>query len=332
MDDIIKIITEKIPDNFSGIITLDIENKSVISEARGLRDINNNLKNSIDTKFAIASGTKFFTALGIGKLIDSGKLTLDSKVWDILEDSPSYIGTTATIKDLLSHTSGMYDYLDEETMDDDDFEVDIPWYKLINPTDYLPLFNGKKPKFNPGEKSSYSNGGYVLLGVIIEKVTGLLFRDFITENILTPCDMKDSGYFFFHDLPKNTAIGYKNENDKLVANYYSIPIVGGGDGGIYTTAGDLAKLWLNFVQNRILSFELTKTFITPISKVSDSDYGLGLYLSGNEDDRDLYLYGCDPGVGFHSRYNIKTSRLINIISNKTWGLDELNDAFWKSDL
>lgn len=216
--------------------------------------------------------------------------------------------------------------------DDEEFDFDIPLYKLINPTDYLPLFEGQKPKFSPGEKTSYSNGGFVLLGAIIEKVTGEHYRDFITENILIPCNMTDSGFYFMNDLPVNSAIGYKEENDKLIANYFSIPIVGGADGGIFSTSHDMVKLWNNFADYKILSEELTNIYMTPASKLWESDYGLGVYLSGDEKNRELFLYGCDPGVGFHSRFNIKTRRVINILSNRTWGIEDISNAFWDSDL
>lgn len=329
MKDIVNNVKNSITKEFSGVVTLDIGSDSIIAESSGLRDINNGLKNNINTKFGIASGTKFFTALGIGILIDRGLLTLDSRVWDIIGGSPSYISSEATIKDLLTHTSGIYDYLDEEEMDDDeDFDLGVPLYKLINPTDYLPLFEGNRPKFKPGERCSYSNGGYVLLGAVIEKVSGILFRDFIMKNVIIPSDMKETGFFFLNDLPSNSAIGYKSEGDKLVANYYSIPIVGGADGGIFSTAGDIKKLWTSFAEYRILSKELTELFITPYSKVGEADYGLGLYIS----DDDLFLYGCDPGVGFHSRFNIKSFRVISILSNRTYGLEGLDEVFWNSDI
>lgn len=332
MNDLKQTIKKEISKGFSGIVTLDISHKNIISEIGGLRDISNNLPVNLETKFGIASGTKIFTALGIGVLIDKGKLKLESKVWDIFGKELSYIGKEATIKDLLCHKSGIYDYLDEELMDDedydDDFNLDIPLYKLLTPTDYLPLFNDKKPKFEPGERCSYSNGGYVLLGVIIELLSGELYRDFITNNILKKCNMKSSGFFFFNNLPENTAVGYKEEKKKLVANYYSIPIVGGADGGMYTTVHDLKKFWDSLVRYKILSKALTELFLTPTSKIEESDYGLGMYISGEGDEKDLYLYGCDPGVGFHSRYKIKNARLINIISNKTWGIEEISNGFW----
>lgn len=333
MTDLIKEIDQIVPIDFSGVISVSNNSGKVYSKCQGLRDLPNKLEINMKTKFGIASGTKLITALGIGKLIDRGLLQLDTIIWDIFNKPLSYIEKTATIEDLLSHTSGIYEYLDEELMDeDDDFELDIPLYKLINPTDYLPLFENHKPKYSPREKCSYSNGGYVLLAAIIEKVTGQLFREFITEEILKPCNMNDTGYYFLNDLPENTAIGYKDDNGKLVANFFSIPIVGGGDGGIFITCSDLIKLWSNFVNFKILSEELTQLYMTPVSKVGSTDYGLGLYISGEEENREIFLYGCDPGVGFHSRYNIKTSRLITIISNRTWGIEEVNNYFWENSI
>lgn len=320
--------------DFSGVVSFVKDGKREIFTAKGYRDLNNRILNTTETKFGIASGTKIFTALGIGILIDRGIISLDSRVWDILGDTPSYIGKDATIKQLLNHTSGIYDYLDEDEMEDDDedFDLGIPLNKLLTPTDFLPLFQGQKPKFNPGERCSYSNGGYVLLGVIIEKVTGEFFRDFIKREVLDKAGMDDSGFFFLHDLPENSAIGYKEEDGKLVANYYSIPIVGGADGGVFTTLEDMAKLWSSFISFKILSKELTEDFMTPSSKVGESDYGFGMYISDYGDSKDLYLYGCDPGVGFHSRFNTKSGRLLNIISNRTWGIEELNSEFWSSGL
>lgn len=328
-----KEIEKIVPENFSGVITVSINDEIIYSKTQGYRDITNQLVINTDTKFGIASGTKLLTALGIGKLIDCGKLNLNTKVWNIFNRPLLYIDKNATIEHLLAHRSGIYDYLDEELIDeDDDIELDIPLYKLITPTDFLPLFEDHTPKFTPEEKTSYSNGGYVLLGAIIEEVTGKIFREYIRDEILTPCGMRNSGYYFSNDLPVNSAIGYKDENGQLVANYFSIPIVGGGDGGIYTTPSDLNKLWSSFVQGKILSEKLTQKFMTPVSKVGGTDYGLGLYLSGDKDNREIFLYGCDPGVGFHSRYNLKTSRTITIISNKTWGIEEINNFFWENKI
>ena len=153
--------------SFSGVVSVVRSEQTLYREAFGYADFSEKRKNNLDTKFGIASGTKFFTAMGIGTLIDAGKLSLYTSIRDIFQRELSYIDSQATIAQLLSHTSGMYDYYDEETdIDSENFFVDIPWFQIETPSDYLPLFENKQPKFTPGERYSYSNGGYVFLGVI----------------------------------------------------------------------------------------------------------------------------------------------------------------------
>jgi CubicO group peptidase (beta-lactamase class C family) len=160
---------------FSGVISIFRDASTLYTKAYGYRDIKNHLPNTTNTAFGIASGTKFFTALGIGVLIDQGLLSLDTTIGKIAQEYAGFIDQQATIQQLLTHTSGIYDYYDEEIETDfENFFVEIPWYKLETPSDYYPLFKGHVPKFRPGERYSYSNGGFVLLGMLIEKLTGSL--------------------------------------------------------------------------------------------------------------------------------------------------------------
>ena len=160
---------------FSGVISIFKDASTVFSKAFGYRDAKNKLPNTTSTLFGIASGTKLFTALGIGVLVDQGLITLDTTVREIDQAYTGFIDEQATIQHLLTHTSGIYDYYDEEIEQDfEHFSVEIPWYELETPSDYYPLFKGKAMKFRPGERYAYSNGGYVLLGILIEKLTGML--------------------------------------------------------------------------------------------------------------------------------------------------------------
>jgi CubicO group peptidase (beta-lactamase class C family) len=104
--------------NFSGVISIFRESETIFHSAFGYRDIKNKIPNNTETKFAIASGTKLFTALGIGRLIEQGKLSLDTKVTETHMDFISFIDKNATILNLLTHTSGIYDYYDEEIIKD----------------------------------------------------------------------------------------------------------------------------------------------------------------------------------------------------------------------
>jgi len=306
---------------FSGVISIFKDSSTLYSKAYGYRDIKNQLPNTTSTVFGIASGTKFFTALGIGVLIDRGLLALDATIGEISPEYAGFIDQQATIQQLLTHTSGMYDYYDEEIQTDfENFFVEIPWYKLETPSDYLPLFKGHAAKFRPGDRYSYSNGGFVLLGILIEKLTGSLHRDFIREHVLQVANMHRSGFHAFNDLPENTANGYLE--DRSTTNIHHLPLRGGGDGGMYTTTDDLRAFWNSLFSHRILSADLTTTFLkTHHTFDTARGYGCGIYK--RLDDSMFAIGGGDAGVGFDSRYIVPETLTINILSNITNGDDEM---------
>jgi CubicO group peptidase (beta-lactamase class C family) len=313
--------------SFSGVVAIYRGNKRLYAEAFGYADAANKRKNNNRTRFAIASGTKFFTALGIGVLIDRGKLSLECTMRDIFHEPFTYIDPKATIAQLLTHSSGIWDYFDEEwDIDLENYTVEIPWSKLATPSDYLPLFEGKTPKFAPGARFSYSNGGFIFLGAIIERLTGQLYRDFIQESVFDPTGMKDSGYFAFNALPRNTALGYKSNGE---TNVYNLPIRGGSDGDAYTTPADLHKLWRAFFKGNILSSALTKAFTTPhIHAYANVDYGYGIYLSPVKGIDTFFIQGGDAGVGFESRRLPAKDLEITVISNRSDGEEKVRKVIY----
>ena len=309
---------------FSGVISLFRDASTVFNKAFGYRDIKNKLPNTTGTAFGIASGTEVFTALGIGVLVDQGLISLGTTIREVDSEYTGFVDEQATIQHLLTHTSGIYDYYDEEIEQDyDHFSVEIPWCDLETPSDYYPLFKGKAMKFRPGEKHSYSNGGYVFLGMLIEKLTGMLYRDFIREHVLQVANMHRSGFYAFNDLPENTANGYLE--DRRTTNIYQLPPRGGGDGGMYTTTEDLRAFWYSLFSNRILSEELTTTYLSTHCTFSDTaGYGCGIYK--RLDDSMFAIAGEDAGVGFDSRYLRQEKLTINILSNITSGEDGLREV------
>jgi len=309
---------------FSGVVSIFRGESTVFSKAFGYRDVKNRLPNTTDTRFAIASGTKLFTALGIGVLIDQGLLRLDTAMKEIDEDYRGFLDERATILHLLTHTSGIYDYYDEEVEQNfDNPSLKIPWCELRTPSDYYPLFRGTAMKFAPGERYSYSNGGYVFLGILIEKLTGGLYRDFMLEHVLQPAGMQESGFFAFDDLPENTANGYLE--DRRTTNIYRLPPRGGGDGGMYTTTDDLRRFWDSLFSGRILSRALTATYLGTHYRRDDTrGYGCGVYK--RLDDSMFWIVGSDAGVGFDSRYIVADKLTVNILSNVTNGEDDMRDA------
>ena len=302
---------------FSGVVSVFRGTSTLFSEAFGYRDVKNKLHHTTGTLFGIASGTKVFTALGIGVLVDRGTISLGTTAGEIDGAYAGFVDENATIRHLLTHTSGIYDYYDEEIEQDfDHFSVEIPWCELETPSDYYPLFEGQAMKFHPGERYSYSNGGYVFLGMLIEKLTGMLYRDFIREQVLQPAGMHRSGFYAFNDLPENTANGYLE--DRRTTNIYQLPLRGGGDGGIYTTTDDLRAFWDSLFSYRILSRELTGTYLATHWSFDDTrGYGCGVYK--RLDNSMFSIVGGDAGVGFDSRYLPQEDLTVNILSNVTNG-------------
>jgi CubicO group peptidase (beta-lactamase class C family) len=314
--------------DFSGVISIYRDVSILYDRAFGYRDIKNKLPNLTTTKFGIASGTKLFTALGIGKLIDQGLISLETAVGELDRAYTHFIDPCATILHLLTHTSGIYDYYDEESHQDwDHFFVEIPWYKLETPSDYFPLFKNQPFKFKPGERFSYSNGGYVFLGMIIEKMTGRLYRDFIQEHVFQAAHMHHSGLFAMNDLPQNTANGYLL--DRRRTNIYNLPLRGGGDGGLFTTSADLHSFWNRFLANKIISKKLTDIYLSTQHRFNEVDgYGCGIYK--RLDDSMYWIVGGDAGVGFDSRYLRSDQVTINILSNITDGEAAIRDVLLES--
>jgi len=316
--------------DFSGVVSIVEKDDVWFEKAFGYADRSNRIPNQLDTRFGIASGTKFLTALAIGRLIDQGAVALESRLCDLVKTDFPNLSDAVTVRHLLTHTSGVYDYYDEEVEQDfDNYFVDIPWYQLETPSDYIPLFQSEGMKFEPGERYSYSNGGYILLGIIIEDVSGRRYRDFVAEEILGTCGMRDSGYFALNRLPERTALGYINEEDgRWHTNVYHLPIVGASDGGAFTTVDDVKKLWRAFFSNQILSPELTETFARAhVPAYSEGHWaGCGLHMRQGAQGLVHYIVGGDAGVGFTSQYVEPQDLIITVISNVSEGEWAMNKA------
>jgi CubicO group peptidase (beta-lactamase class C family) len=314
--------------SFSGVISITNQDTILYQKAFGYADTSNKLENEIDTRFGIASGTKFLTALAIGKLIDAQKISFSTKLKDCLNyEFPNY-STEITIEQLLNHTSGIPDYYDEEKITDfENFALSIAMYNLKNLEDYLPAFPNEPMKFTPGTRFSYSNGGYIVLGLVIEAVSGMKYQDFVTQEILEPIGMERSGFFWLNNLPEKTAVGYLNDSAGRRSNIYNLPIVGGSDGGVFTTAQDISVLWKAFFDFQIISKELVEHYCQPSIKAESEGenvyYGYGLWIRQDENTREHYILGGDAGVSFKSSINRAQNLQTTIISNTTNGVWEV---------
>ena len=325
-NDIFKTWLEEETEDFSGVLSATGSEGVLYQQAIGLRNKAENLPNEVDTAFGIASGTKLFTGLAVCKLIDSGKLSLEDKLCDLLSYDLGQIDKRVTVYQLLTHTSGVGDYIDEEA---DDCEEQLAALYVKYPAKqwecleyYLKMITILPPKFEPGERVSYSNSGYVLLGLIVEAVSGLSYQQFVTDEIIKPCSLSHTGFYRMDSLPPNSALGYMEDEDtgEWSLNTDSMPIIGGSDGGIFTCATDMDKLWRAIFNNKILSEKMTKAFLKPVVVMDEEDgavesYGLGVYHYQEGDKSFYFVIGADSGVGFFSGYYPSTEIVVSGFCN-----------------
>ena len=305
-----------------------VQNGKVLHESSaGSRSRAEKTKNTIHTRYGIASGCKIFTSIAICQLAEQGKLHADTKLYDILEIEAPLFDKTITVHQLLTHTSGVPDYFDEEVMDDfEELWADRPVYQMRTPASFLPLFQNQAMKFSPGARFHYNNAGYILLGLIIEKVSGLPFSEYIETNIFQKAGMDASGYFESDALPEETAVGYiEQEDGTWKTNVFSIPAKGGPDGGAYVTAPDMLKLWQALMTHQLLGKEMTEKLLKPaVQDKGNVHYGYGVWMvTGPEGVVKYILMGYDPGVNFRSVYYPETDLAIAVCSNHSDGAYEI---------
>ncbi len=319
---------------FTGVVMIRRGETLLFGEGYGYANRAERLPNTLNTRFGVASGSKAFTAVAICKLVEQGRLRFDALLRDIIPDPFPLFDPGVTVHHLLTHTSGIPDYFDEEVMDDFAALWEArPVYALHGPRDLLPLFGDLPMKFAPGERFSYNNGGYVLLGLIIEAVTGVSFREHVAECVLNPAGMKDSGFFRTDALPERTASGYiEQEDGGWRTNAFAIPYIGLPDGGAYTTAPDVARFWDALMCNILLSPETTSEMLS-LKAIEDEDqgYGYGIWLRRSSDGAPApYLMGEDPGVSFFSRLYPRDRLLLTVIGNTdsaAWPVARALDEF-----
>lgn len=317
---------------FSGVVLVKENDNIIFEKSYGLANRNEEIKNKVDTKFGIASGAKTFTAVAICQLVQQGLISFDTLLKDYLDlDFPKF-DPNITIHHLLTHSSGIPDYFDEEVMSDySALWNSMPMYSICEVKDFLPMFKNRAMEFEPGYKFKYNNAGFIVLGLIIEKVTGVKFTEYIENNIFKICEMKDSGYFFMDNLPKNTAYGYieNHEDNSWKTNIYSIPVVGGPDGGVFTTVSDMAKFWSALFNNKLLNKGLTEKMLSSLILVEEElYYGYGIWIVQNKGDIFKYsLMGADPGVSFRSSVYPKYNINLTVMANKEYGASIITREF-----
>lgn len=290
---------------FSGSALVTRGDETLLECALGLADRANGRRVHPGTRFGLASLSKPFTAAAVLTCVGRGELAVHDRVVDVLpaERRPRTLDEAVTVHHLLTHTSGIGDYAEEDedaphyVADYGALWRDRPAYGMERPDDFLPMYADLSPIFAPGERFHYCNGGYVLLGAVVEQATGRSFVEVVTERVLAPAGMVDSGYFRLDDPVPDLALGYLPSGR---SNIYSIPVVGGGDGGAFVTARDLDRFLRAIATGTLLGEELTGQMRAPHVEVAPGvAMGYGLFV---REGGTFGHGGGDPGVETLARH------------------------------
>jgi CubicO group peptidase (beta-lactamase class C family) len=292
------------------------DGRTIFERGYGVRELRSFAKIDPETNFRLASCSKQFTAMSIMLLVHDGKLRYDDKLTDVFPDFPAY-GKAITIRNLLNHTSGLPDY--EDLMAAAEKSKGAPLWTdthQIQGAEVLDLLKKESSgKFAPGTRWSYSNSGYVVLGLIVAKISGKPFREFLRERIFAPLKMSQTiAYQKGQNEVTNRAYGHSKQGDTWKETDQSPTSATLGDGGIYSSLIDLAKWDEALARHKLLSEKEMQPALAPAQLASgnqpqwpaNSDrpqgtpvsYGFGWFLEPYRDHPRMWHYG--DTMGFHT--------------------------------
>ncbi|GAA1444842.1 serine hydrolase domain-containing protein [Leifsonia poae] len=304
---------------FAGAVSIVRGGETVVEKAYGLADRARGIRNTAGTRFGIASGVKGLTALAVVSLISDSALAFETTARSVLGGDLPLIDDAVTVEQLLAHRSGIGDYFDEEAEGEiTDYVLPVPVHELVATEDYLRVLGGHPQKFAPGERFSYCNGGYVVLALIAERVSGVPFHELVRTRVCEPAGMTATGFPRSDELPGDAALGYLPIAGHDRTNVFHLPVVGSGDGGAYSTVGDVGRFWLALLGGRIVSRSAIARMLERVSDAGDGmGYGLGFWL--RDADGAVLLEGYDAGVSFRSWHRVDRDETVTVISNSSDG-------------
>jgi CubicO group peptidase (beta-lactamase class C family) len=304
---------------FSGVVRVDRDGVTEFARSYGLARRGDEVPNTLETRFGIASGTKGLTALTVMHLIADGRLSGDTTARSILGDDLPLIRDDVTVEQLLAHRSGIGDYVDEEIERSiTDRVLTVSPAELVETEDYVKVLDGFPTKFAPDERFSYCNAGFVVLALIAERTAGTAFADLVQQIVCEPAGMSDTAFLRSDELPGGAAIGYLHD-DGLRTNVFDLPARGSGDGGIYSTLADVHALWAALDAGAIVPREVVDAMLRPRSESDDGSarYGLGFWLHRSRPVAELH--GSDVGVSFATAHEAETGVTYTVIANTSEG-------------
>ena len=299
-------------EGFSGAVLIAKNDAVLFKKAYGYAHIGHKVKNDANTKFNQGSIGKTFTALSILQLAEGEKLTLKDKVGKYLPDYPnSMVRDSVTIFHLLTHTSGMPHYFAQ----DEFLRSSKDLFRTMD--DLRDLYEKNPLESIPGKQFSYRNTNYLLLGQIIERLTGITYDEYIERNIFKPSLMHNTGNFDLDHPISNAAEGYTASEiypGSFKKNIHTLPAKGNAAGGGYTTLSDLYNFTLALKSNKLLNEEFTALFTNPVSQ--GNTYGLGMQFPEPASGTIYGHSGGHFGVGVEWKVFEKENYTIILLTNK----------------
>jgi CubicO group peptidase (beta-lactamase class C family) len=252
-------------------------------------------------------------------LIEEGRLEPTTPARSVLGKDLPLITNEVTVEQLLAHRSGIGDYLDEEPgLPVTDYVMPVPVHELAGTEQYLRVLEGHPQEFPPGQRFSYCNSGYVVLALIAERCAGIPFHDLVEQRVCEPAGMRGTAFLRSDELPGSAAIGYLAA-DGSRTNVLHLPVRGSGDGGAYSTAGDISSLWTAVFAGRVVLADRIAEMVAPRSDAPAQSmrYGLGFWVHPKRDV--VASEGYDAGVSFRTVHDPSEGLTHTVISNTTDG-------------
>lgn len=280
--------------SFNGVVAIEYDGNVLLSEAFGKANFEHNVPNTTTTRFRIASITKQFTATAILQLVDEGLLDLTDTIDQYLPNFPN--GDRISIHQLLTHTSGI-----------NNFALEMDFYDVLHAESVqdalIDLFKTEPLQFEPGTQFAYSISGFLVLGKIIEVVTGLSYEDYVSQYIFEPLGMEDSGFDHWQQIVAGRANPYEIRDDKIVnADFIDMRIAGAG-GGLYSTIEDLQRFNRSLKAGSIISPNAVDLMFGnqfEIAEGTSSGYGIFLQYDEHYGKKRHRQYHAGGGLGVRS--------------------------------
>ncbi len=300
---------DRAENSFSGVVLIAKDGKPFFHKAYGLANRDFGVPNGLGTKFNLGSINKVFTQVAIAQLAEQGKLALSDTIRKRLPDYPSPVADRITIQQLVTMTSGLGDFFGER------YDA-TPKAKFRTLADFLPMFVNEPLLFEPGTSRSYSNAGYIVLGLIIEKVSGESYYDYVRKHVFLPAGMKDTDAYMQDAIVPNRALGYTRESEDRKpqpgpgrTNVYTLPAHSSSAGGGYSTAPDLLAFDAAMRADKLLSPAWTGWYFSDKSKAPAAGAAPRRHSGGSG------FAGGSPGVNGVIETDLDTGYSIVVLSN-----------------